>query len=508
MAELTLSLNVSKIDLALSSAGSGANYFYQLKDVNTPNSTSLLSNVVTAILSTSTLTLSSTTGLTAGSVIASSVAALSGQIITTIAGNNVTVADTSQWGSVGIVTINKVYLWSLPVDNTVSVYNLVSQKWINSTAQFVSSNTNVGIGNSTLLNTPSSANNNVALGNNTLKSLTTGNTHLALGNNAGSALVTSTNNTIVGGYTGNSSVLDIRLSGTYGTTASLVLSFATGTTNAASSSLTLTFGTVATSFFPISVTTAPIAGGSNTATVIAAVVAALTANSIITAAWAIGSTATTIIFTQATPVVVGFPIAFGSSWSLAPASGLTITAASTEAQVNSTNGNTVISDTTGTIKALITANGRLGLGTVLPTANLHVVGSTRIAQAWEQVNTIATPLSGAFTYDITNGAVVLFTSNASGNFNFNVTSGAASLNSVLPVGHSLTLTFITSQGATAYFHNSPFQIDGVAASVFKWTGSSAPSAGNANGFDCYTFAIVKTAPGVYTVIGSLTQAGG
>jgi hypothetical protein len=48
------------------------------------------------------------------------------------------------------------------------------------------------------------------------------------------------------------------------------------------------------------------------------------------------------------------------------------------------------------------------------------------------------------------------------------------------------------------------EIDGNAVTP-KWQGGSAPTAGNADSLDVYSFTIIKTAANTYTVLGSQTQ---
>ena len=493
----------------VSSAGSG--YLYRLIDVNSSFAVARLTQTVTAVNTLTTLTLSSVIGLGVGSTISATQSLFTGQVITAIVGNVVTVASTAGWGTIGTVTVSDVYLWNIPVDNTPLIYDTNTQKWINGAAQLVFSSSNVGLGNQSLYNTPSTATNNIALGNNTLKALTTGNNHMALGDGAGSAITTSSNNIILGDFTGLGGGLDIRATGVYGNVPTFRITFTTGTSNISASTLTLSFGAVATVYFPILVVSASIAGGSNLATVITAALAALTANTIITGAWIITSDATGITLTGRLPVTVGFPITFGSNWSLAPATGLVGTATGVEGVAYSTSGNIVVSDQSANIRALCTPAGQWGIGTVNPVALLHVQGPARLQQTYEQLGIDSTTaLSGTILYGINSGALTYYSSPASGNwiFNFTGTTGAspATLNSVMAVNHSLTIAFITTQGAVAYYCTS-VTIDGVAPSTFRWQGSVRPSYGNPNGNDVYVFSILKTAPGVFVVLGALTQYG-
>ena len=78
------------------------------------------------------------------------------------------------------------------------------------------------------------------------------------------------------------------------------------------------------------------------------------------------------------------------------------------------------------------------------------------------------------------------------------------MNTALATGQSLTVTFLVTQGGTAYY-NSAVQVDGTTTGVTtKWQGG-APSAGNASGIDVYTYTIIKTASATFTVLASQTQ---
>jgi predicted peptidase len=81
---------------------------------------------------------------------------------------------------------------------------------------------------------------------------------------------------------------------------------------------------------------------------------------------------------------------------------------------------------------------------------------------------------------------------------------STTLNSKLPVGHSVTVAFAATIGATQY-QPTAFQIDGSAVTPL-WQGGTAPTTGNANSTDVYVFTILKTAATpTYVVYASQTQ---
>ena len=124
--------------------------------------------------------------------------------------------------------------------------------------------------------------------------------------------------------------------------------------------------------------------------------------------------------------------------------------------------------------------------------------------AAEVITVSATAATGTIAYDITTQSVLFYTSNASANWtvNFRGSSGT-SLNTLMSTGQSMTVAFLVTQGATAYY-NSAVQIDGSSVTP-KWQGGTAPAAGNASGIDVYSYTIIKTASATYTVLASQTQ---
>ena len=114
----------------------------------------------------------------------------------------------------------------------------------------------------------------------------------------------------------------------------------------------------------------------------------------------------------------------------------------------------------------------------------------------EKVTTIASGPTGTINYD-TNTQSIIYSSVANAanwTINFRASSGET-FASKLAVGESATFVHITSNTGTAYYANSP-TVDGSATNTTRrWQGGSAPTAGNINSFDVYTYNITKTATG-------------
>jgi hypothetical protein len=124
--------------------------------------------------------------------------------------------------------------------------------------------------------------------------------------------------------------------------------------------------------------------------------------------------------------------------------------------------------------------------------------------AAEVATVSATAATGTINYDITTQSVLYYTTNASGNFtvNFRASSGT-SLDTLMATGESMTVAFLVTNGATAYY-NSAVQVDGNAVTP-KWQGGTAPTAGNASSIDIYSYTIIKTGSAAFTVFASQTK---
>jgi hypothetical protein len=74
----------------------------------------------------------------------------------------------------------------------------------------------------------------------------------------------------------------------------------------------------------------------------------------------------------------------------------------------------------------------------------------------------------------------------------------------MATGESMAVSFLVTQGATAYY-NSSVQVDGTTSGVTtKWQGS-APTSGNASSIDSYTYVIIKTGSATFTVFATQTK---
>jgi hypothetical protein len=183
-----------------------------------------------------------------------------------------------------------------------------------------------------------------------------------------------------------------------------------------------------------------------------------------------------------------------------------------------TNGGTGVATITGVIKGAGTgafAAATAGTDYVAPgtatsfTAKQTFTGATgSLASAFinaTETSTIsAIAATGTINYDVTTQSVLYYTTDASANWTVNIRgNGTTSLNTLMSTNDSLTVVFLVSQGATAYY-NSALQIDGNAVTP-KYQGGTAPTSGNASGVDAYSYTIVKTGSAAFTVFAAQTQ---
>lgn len=138
---------------------------------------------------------------------------------------------------------------------------------------------------------------------------------------------------------------------------------------------------------------------------------------------------------------------------------------------------------------------------ILP-ENLASTGATLSIQ--ELATTSATAATGTVNFDAVTQAVLYYTTNASANWTLNVRGNSSTtLNSFMTTGQSLTISFLVTQGTTAYYA-SALTIDGTSVTP-KYQGGTAWAAGNASGIDAYTYTIIKTGSAAFTVLAAQTQ---
>jgi len=131
-------------------------------------------------------------------------------------------------------------------------------------------------------------------------------------------------------------------------------------------------------------------------------------------------------------------------------------------------------------------------------------GGGKIQQTTEKATVSATAATGTVNFDVTTQAVLYYTTAASGDWTLNIRGdGSNTLNSIMDTGESLSIAHLVTISGTEY-RNSAVQIDGSGVTP-EWQGGAAPTEGNTNSVDVYTYTIFKTADATFTVFASQTQ---
>jgi hypothetical protein len=180
------------------------------------------------------------------------------------------------------------------------------------------------------------------------------------------------------------------------------------------------------------------------------------------------------------------------------AAAATLTTSGTHDLVLDTNSGT----NSGNITITDAANGAIsltpnGLGRV-------TLGAGSIQNLVEKATVSATAATGTINYDVITQAVLYYTSAAAGNFTLNIRGdGSNALNAIMATGQSISIVFAVTCTGTPYYNNV-VQIDGSTVTP-EWQGGAAPTAGNANSVDIYTYTIFKTGDATFTAFASQTQ---
>ena len=137
-----------------------------------------------------------------------------------------------------------------------------------------------------------------------------------------------------------------------------------------------------------------------------------------------------------------------------------------------------------------------GIGTFTQGANFDGILS-------EKFNTTAGKLSANTNIDLENGMIHFFTTQETTTCTPNIRyNSSKSLNNMLTIGDSVSVTVITTAAAGGYSAN--WTVDGSAVTE-EWNGGSAPDAGGDGGYDCYTITLLKTANATFTVLANVSN---
>jgi len=140
-----------------------------------------------------------------------------------------------------------------------------------------------------------------------------------------------------------------------------------------------------------------------------------------------------------------------------------------------------------------------------PISNTATINDAILKSPEERMNIVAAAATGTINFDTTTSTIWYYTTNASANhtLNFRFSSGV-SLNTALATGDAITVVWLNTNGATAYYPNL-IQVDGSTVTP-KFQNGTAFSAGNASSIDAYSLTIIKTASTpTYAVLASQTK---
>ena len=188
---------------------------------------------------------------------------------------------------------------------------------------------------------------------------------------------------------------------------------------------------------------------------------------------------------------------------------------------------TSVSAGTGMSFTAITSTGSVAIDTaVVPrfanagtfTATQTFAGSSSVPSmildnALEICTVTGSAASGALDIDISTQSVIFYNAATTNpwSLNFRASSGTP-LSSFMSQGQSVTVAVLAQIGAVTNAFNSALSvggsavtIDGAAPAALRWQGGTAPTTGNANSIDVYTYTIIRTGPSSYTVLASQTR---
>jgi hypothetical protein len=139
-----------------------------------------------------------------------------------------------------------------------------------------------------------------------------------------------------------------------------------------------------------------------------------------------------------------------------------------------------------------------------PTINNAVSSYPILKSPEERLTVSATAAATTVQFDALTQGVLYYTSNATANWTLNVRGDSGTtLNSILTTNDSITIVFLVTQGATAYY-GSALTIDGTSVTP-KYITGTAFTAGNASSIDSYVYTIIKTGSATFTVLASQTK---
>lgn len=152
-----------------------------------------------------------------------------------------------------------------------------------------------------------------------------------------------------------------------------------------------------------------------------------------------------------------------------------------------------------------TGSGSLVFGTSPSLTTPTITRSVMISPQERMSIVTASAPASTTNIDVLTSSIFYYTTAATANFTINVRGDGTptTLDSLMITGDAITVVFLNTSGATAYYPNV-FKIDSTTVTP-KWQGGTAPSSGNANSIDSYSYTIIKTGSAAFTVLASQTK---
>jgi hypothetical protein len=152
----------------------------------------------------------------------------------------------------------------------------------------------------------------------------------------------------------------------------------------------------------------------------------------------------------------------------------------------------------------LTVTGNAVVNGNLSSNTLAVTSFFTTPQINERTTVTGTGIGSSLDFDTLTQTVYYSTGNATANCTVNIRGNSGTtLNNLMSNGQSTCVAVFMTNGATPYYISN-VTIDG-ASGTPKYQGGSAPTAGNPNSVDVYTFNIIKTASATYSVFASQTR---
>lgn len=113
--------------------------------------------------------------------------------------------------------------------------------------------------------------------------------------------------------------------------------------------------------------------------------------------------------------------------------------------------------------------------------------------------------SGTINFNTITSSILYYTLPASGNVTLNIRGSAStSFGTTVTAGQTINVVFLLTNGTTPFYVTS-LTIDGIVQTP-KWQGGTgAPTAGDPSAVDVYSYTIICTTSGNYTVLGSVNK---